>query len=498
MSMKNDWLEQNLEDRLGNKSSEFDMDAMWNEIQDKRTPKKDLRVIWIPFLLLGFFITAGLGYYALSSVNKLDTRESAALLSNEVPSQEVPTEDATIKNENIEALNTTEKTTTEIQEIHQPSSINTNINQTLTKNNTYENSNNRNQIIEQTTVAQNSTTVAQNSTTTTTAIYRSATINNNNSASSINKIHVKLGKPESIQTQKTESRRPIVSSLIPILLSHVQYSDYLRYDEMNMRMAAFSPMKNKVPAKANSNLLTDFQFGLEFTFGVSQRKLTEGNAYDKNWIEARNRNEKMLDQFSGAAFVRMPLSNQFYIHTGLEYQQYTAKLSIDAYDFTSEVIRDTVEILVDHQGMVLSAKEDDILIQNSIMTRYTRFQKYRSFGVPVLIGKNIKLFDKGQLSLNAGAVFSYTALSSGEIQSSALAPDQFISIIDAGYGSKLLMQASLGLEYHQHVAKNAKIFAGLNLRRDLGNRNTSLETDNAEITDKFNSYNLKLGWIKSF
>ena len=54
------------------------------------------------------------------------------------------------------------------------------------------------------------------------------------------------------------------------------------------------------------------------------------------------------------------------------------------------------------------------------------------------------------------------------------------------------------MEYHQKIAKNAEVFLGMNLRRDLNSRTTAGNLDEIEISDKFNSYNLKLGWIKSF
>jgi len=496
MSMKNDWLKNNLQDRLADKPSDFDMDSMWNEIQAKRAPKKDRRIIWIPTILLTAIIGSVLLYQNLRNTNSVSTNEQTAANINTDSALESLKTQQTQQTKVIEAETAQESSATNSDiiksSVNKPKqsinnrSTNTSIVNELTNNilpiKTASNANSNNHRPEI------STQQNLNSYITSPAVSNKTSIMTSPISNSI----VKLSEPESIHTHNTESIGIIECSLIPIL-SHVQLSDYPRYDDLNKRMAAFLPSKSTAPSASKINRLP-IRLGFEFTFGESQRTLTSENPDLENWLTVRNVNEEMLDQLSGAFTMRIPLHRGFYLQTGLEYQQYTSKLSTEVYDFSTELIKDTISILVNPQGMVISAMEGDVIRQNSIMTRYTRFQKYRSVGIPLLAGKNFKLSDKGQLSLNAGVLVSLSSFNTGEIQKNALSPDDFGEMETLGYDVNLQWQSSVSAEYHYSISKSTALYGGVMLRNDLTNRANQA----SDISDKFQSYNLKIGWMKSF
>ena len=479
--MKNNWFEKKLDERLSNKEEPLDLGDLWNQLEDKRNPKKGNRgFIWFFFGLLGVVIISSLWFFDLNNQQKglttyqsesdviIDRSDKIIPFSQESNSKFIDkTSDNTLANDH--ALQDTDESLLNL------STTKNQLNKTQAK-------------LKKTVILQSSANQTLGESPNSKKINPSNHLANhtfNNTINPTNKSFLEDGSYNHIikPTLKINNQK------LPYLGRLSQIQSRIRFQRNQHELTRNVVFLKKITVHQPS-FRKSWSLAFEQYFGKSQRNFS--NVEMGNFlIQRRNLEEEFQDFQKQQLILRRNISENFFFETGIAYSQYTSKTDFQVDEIKVSTTLDTVEIILDPSGQFLSALEGQVEIVNSETWRRIKFQKYSSISIPFHIAYQFNFNSKSRLSLISGINLRIMNLSRGFVAKDYFDFNNYTDLKDAGYDTQFGWEADFQLNYERSINEVTSLVLGVNTHFDMSNRLKS----NLDIRDKFRSLNAKVAVI---
>ncbi len=223
--------------------------------------------------------------------------------------------------------------------------------------------------------------------------------------------------------------------------------------------------------KEEKSTLNKFSITWLSGYDLANKKLS---GIDRSYEQEREETETNLPSFSTEIQISCPLNNGVKLISGLSYQQINEKLLWERLD---------TGILIRRDGQFYKQE------LQRVKTHYNRMEFWE---VPILIGYDYS-FGKWELGVNGGVYLNIHSSFSGEIRSSDLQSDTFISLADysihRGLGINPAFRLRLGYQIEDW---RVLLEPGFKIQ------GRSIIEPNMDFEQKYSFWSLRLGLTKEF
>lgn len=234
-----------------------------------------------------------------------------------------------------------------------------------------------------------------------------------------------------------------------------------------------------------------WSFGISYEIGKSSRKI---KGAEQTLVDKRQAEEQFKEFQSINFWATRTLGKRFYLQSGLAIGQYRSK-------FMEEI--QVVKSPVAYENTLIETRTKDNVTEEIIGTAYgsqltlaqrTRFQRYQTIALPVMVGIRLPLQDAWQLSAATGLSISVYHQFQGETFNTTLPDGNYTPIQNLGYRQAGVLEGVAQINIDKHWRDQWHFRVGLQARVDLNNRFKNKDLGQ----DKFSSYGLQFGVYKSF
>ena len=378
--MKNNWLEKGLNDKLGDYGSPIDLDEAWKALEAKRQPKKK-RFLWA-WLTTGllFFINLG-GYFIWEN----GTHESISQSSNALQ-----IEKSSIINfpESANIIDNTKNNNNTISKINSYENLS---NQSSTKNLTSFKNDFSNKISTKKSGVRNDLDLEPS-----TPNY--FTKNNQDTFQKENKDFSLANTSSRISKSliQSSSDLPLLSSVEILFLNSLSEYSIFNFSD-KLKTETDKTILFKKPRPAFPSFL-----GLATGYGMrSKGKVTAA--------------ESTIDMISIDLFYGKYFTKNFYLKTGITFDQFTNKLQVNATNSDFQNLDNQLITVNEHQNgdiEYIYGPADVEIIEKS---KFEVFNKYRFVSIPVIFGLEIFPSKRSSFQIEGGIATSIYGKHTGKL-----------------------------------------------------------------------------------
>ena len=458
--MKENWLKDGLNDKLGDYGSPIDLEDAWKALEANRKPPKKKRK-FLGWWFLGTILFISLGGYLfndeyLSSMN-------TSLQSEKIEKVNIQniTPNKSSKNQNITFSKEQESYTSSIDKtIHLQS------NKSIVKEERLESIHSKSPK----SISPNNNTFTQN---------KYSPKQNSNTNPILFSEKEELIRPSEYKNSLSKSIARKISKTSDLSKSEV-YLNLLPEQEKEFDFEIQTD-KNKIIQKFPKLISPQF-LGIESGYGF----LSSGSIINE---------ESNLDMVSVSLFYEKYFKQNFYLKTGLTFDQFTNQLtSSNVKSYTEPTENQIIVINYYQDGTIENIYGmSDVAVKEE--TNFNLFNKYRFISIPVIFGWQSPTFKRNSIQIEGGISTSIFGKYSGNIVTNdtneILGKLSELDLKKAG-----ILKATYALQWNYSLLKNQNwvIFTKVQGNQHLNNISTS---ENLNV-EKFKSHQLLMGFKYQF
>ncbi|MFK7771698.1 MAG: hypothetical protein AB8F94_06150 [Saprospiraceae bacterium] len=462
--MKQDWLDNNLDDKLGDYDSPMDLENAWELLQAKRQPPKKKKNFLFFWMLFGFLTIGVTGSYFLLN-NETDNNYNNVITETEVSSktESQPLEETVSTSPILPDSRNTNQNNIDDNIITETKTI-----QNASKNKSYENQNYSNSKETKSGIEKNTPF--------------SKTKNNNVITSDENlgfpkKSTIGLISPKENETDKAVKNTIQIDSAIS--QKEVQPIAVLFLPSLETSLLKFSQEENyeildvsyySIPTVYPPSTSTPNYFGIVAGYGIQ----TKGQVLPE---------ESSLDAVTVNAFYEYRFGrSKWFFKTGINYDQFVKKLETTTEQSFSEEVDNqliTVNHFQDGSTQDVFGVADVAKIEK---TSSKNFNRYRLISIPMTVGYDLISLNRASLQIEGGMARSILGFHSGKD----------FDMIESDFKKQGVWQGLYGLNLNVKTGARTNIFTSLKGNYHFNKIGQSEQLDQLDL-EKFRIHQIQVG-----
>lgn len=233
-----------------------------------------------------------------------------------------------------------------------------------------------------------------------------------------------------------------------------------------------------------------YYFGVRHTVGYIDRQLKG----DSDYSALREKGENALEANHLQINIGRNIGRGFSITSGLTFGQYRTRIISEVQNVLSPVVFENRVIETLTQNGITQAVNGNAIGSQTILHRSVRYQFYQNISLPIYLGCSLKDNGKVSVSMNAGIEYGLYNQVLGYTYAPSNIGLPFVSISDLEYKGYGLVEGVVSADLKYAFYKDYYLTSGIQYRKDLNDRfgNSTM------MSDRFSSYGLSLGLLRSF
>lgn len=260
------------------------------------------------------------------------------------------------------------------------------------------------------------------------------------------------------KTQPSQNVIVANKEVLPTLSSSIKMLEERKIDAQYQSIAL-----NK---ETNENELKN-SAGLAFYYGQNFRQRTANN--NQNYIARRNVTETPLDAFALQAFYKRKLNSKFFVNAQIGYSQITDVLMYDYEDTSFRSFDDQVLSISYYPNGLQTESTGSALGTQTVSTRATYYQSYKSIDLGFAIGMKQAIFGKFSLRPSIGLAHNWQYRTKGLVLKNETTFETY-ALDNLNYRKIGLLGAFLNLELVRKIHTDYEISLGISAQQGLNNR----------------------------